>query len=184
MTNKKQTEYEKLVKQNRILGIGTLIFLTGILGYSMVNQYLNPPMLSPVAEVKAENILTATPTPTCSLESIKSDPITYIRYRGEELKIDNKVIMTMIRIAKPESNYNPKAKSKISTAAGLFQILIGTWENPVYHCTGDRYSIVDNTDCAYKIYVEQAKAYSKKGLVYQFSDWNESKFGPKGWGEE
>lgn len=179
MTNK---EYEKLTKQNKALGVGTLLFLAGVIIYSLVQQYRNPPMLSPVVEVKAESIVTVTPTPTRSLESIKSDPIAYIRYRGEELGIENEVIMTMIRIAKPESHYNPNARSKISTAAGLFQILIGTWENPYYRCTGDRYSIVDNTDCAYKIYQYQAGAYAKKGLKYEFSDWNESKFTKDGWG--
>lgn len=177
-------ENKRLIRQrktNEILGAMILGFFFAVI---VMKPYkgtkISPPQpVKQTIEVKAEEV---TPTPTKSLESIKSDPISYIRFRGEELGLSNNVIKTMIRISRAESTHDPKAKNKSSTASGLFQILIGTWENKHYQCEGNRYSIVDNTDCAYKIYTVQTKLYEKKGKVYNFSDWNESKYTKNGWG--
>jgi hypothetical protein len=53
-------------------------------------------------------------------------------------------------VAKCESGFQPTAKSKISSASGLFQIIKGTWKG--YKCDGDPFNPVDNTRCAKKIY--------------------------------
>lgn len=78
------------------------------------------------------------------------NPITCIRDIGEELGFTNKDITTMIKIAKCESNYNPSAKNKNSTATGIFQIIIGTWDSN--KCEGERWDYQDNIKCAWKIY--------------------------------
>lgn len=77
------------------------------------------------------------------------DAISYIRCSGEDLGKSNKTIMTMIRIAKKESNLNPRAKNPKSTASGVFQITAGTWYSN--DCVGDKWNFKDNTDCAWKI---------------------------------
>lgn len=56
----------------------------------------------------------------------------------------------MVRIAKAESSFNPNAKNSSSTATGLFQILVGTWE--YYDCKGSRTDAPSNIACARKIY--------------------------------
>lgn len=45
---------------------------------------------------------------------------------------------------------DPNAENPGSTATGVFQILIGTWED--YGCTGNRMDAEDNIACARKIY--------------------------------
>ena len=76
-------------------------------------------------------------------------PIDYIRCSGEDLGKSNKEISVMINIAKKESNMNPLAKNKSSSASGLFQIIAGTWYSN--DCIGDKWNFKDNTDCAWKI---------------------------------
>lgn len=56
-----------------------------------------------------------------------------------------------IFIAANESDFNPKAKSKISTATGIFQFVIGTWKA---YCAGDRTDATDNIRCAVKLLSE------------------------------
>lgn len=68
----------------------------------------------------------------------------------------------MLRIIEAESNFNPKAQNPHSTAAGLGQILVGTWK--AYGCTGDRYDVHDNLRCTKII-------YEKSGT----QPWNASK---------
>lgn len=69
----------------------------------------------------------------------------------------------MVSIARAESKFDPKAKNPNSTATGVFQILIGTWNDPYYGCVGERTNAEDNIDCARKI-------YEKSGTV----PWNSS----------
>jgi len=80
-------------------------------------------------------------------------PIDYIRCSGEDLGKSNKEISIMINIAKKESNMNPKAKNKSSSASGLFQIIAGTWYSN--DCTGDKWNFKDNTNCAWKIQTQR-----------------------------
>lgn len=94
------------------------------------------------------------------------DAITCIRDVGEELGKDNQTIITMIKIAKKESNLNPREKNKTSSASGLFQIIAGTWYSN--DCTGDKWNAEDNTRCAYKI--QSKRGYQpwevwNKGLI-------------------
>lgn len=56
----------------------------------------------------------------------------------------------MWRIIEAESQFNPRAQNPNSTAAGLAQILVGTFS--AYGCTGDRYDPHDNLRCAKIIY--------------------------------
>jgi len=65
----------------------------------------------------------------------------------------NKDITTMIRIAKCESGFKPDAKNGSSTATGIFQIVIGTWDGN--RCDGERWNYIDNIKCGWKIYKER-----------------------------
>lgn len=116
----------------------------------------NTPVTSPEAleqtiEVKAIE------TPYCF------DPITCIRDVGEDLGVSNQDIMTMIRVAKCESGLRPEAKNPNSTATGIFQIIIGTWDGN--KCEGERWDFQDNIKCAYKLYQSRG-----------FQPWNASKY--------
>jgi hypothetical protein len=79
------------------------------------------------------------------------DPISYIRCKGEELGEPNEDIKTMIRIAKAESGYNPRAKNPTSTASGIFQIVYGTWNGN--DCQGNAFGFKNNIDCARKLLI-------------------------------
>lgn len=56
----------------------------------------------------------------------------------------------MVSVARAESRFIPTAKNPKSTATGVFQILIGTWNH--YGCTGSRTDAPANIACAKKIY--------------------------------
>lgn len=56
----------------------------------------------------------------------------------------------MEKVAFCESSYREDAKSKHSTAKGIFQVINGTWRS--YGCTGDPLNADDNIKCAKKIY--------------------------------
>lgn len=55
-----------------------------------------------------------------------------------------------VQVAFCESSLNPKAKSKLSSAKGLFQIIDGTWAG--YRCQGDPHNPYDNAKCAKMIF--------------------------------
>lgn len=55
----------------------------------------------------------------------------------------------MLEVARCESELNPKAKNKHSTAKGLFQILDGTWQH--FKCEGDPLNAEDNIACGKKV---------------------------------
>lgn len=138
----------QLKKRNFILGVLTLLVLAVIVLWSTLSRYLPTPLLDPrgtsgstvkVQEVRAEEI-------PCDF-----DAITYIRCSGTKLGKDNQTIMTMIRIARYESRFNPKAKNPHSTAKGIFQILDGTWNAKANRCVGNAYNFKQNIDCAWII---------------------------------
>ena len=54
-----------------------------------------------------------------------------------------------LEVAKCESELNPKAKNRKSTAKGIFQILDGTWKH--FNCSGDVLNAEDNVSCAKKV---------------------------------
>lgn len=57
----------------------------------------------------------------------------------------------MVAIAKCESNLNPVAMNKQSTATGVYQIINGTWK--AFKCTGGITTPQDNIHCGMKIAV-------------------------------
>ena len=59
------------------------------------------------------------------------------------------------RIIIAESGGNPDARNKTSSATGLTQILIGTWN--FFECYGDRTEPTDNIRCAVKILKESGE---------------------------
>lgn len=73
----------------------------------------------------------------------------YLQCLAVKGTITDKEARIMTAISKAESNHNPKAKNKVSTARGAFQILAGTWYSN--DCIGDKYNFKDNTNCAVKI---------------------------------
>lgn len=56
----------------------------------------------------------------------------------------------MIEVARAESQFIPTAKNPNSSATGVFQILLSTWNG--YKCTGNRTNAADNIACARKLY--------------------------------
>lgn len=130
-------------------------------------------LINGAVDKAVDEILNATPTPkprslkigeVLAMDKVVEckDVVTCIREVGESLNIPNRDVMTMIRIAKAESNYRPDAKNASSSARGVFQILLGTWESN--DCDGSRLNYHDNIVCAYKLY--QARG---------FQPWNASK---------
>lgn len=53
-----------------------------------------------------------------------------------------------IFLAAVESDFNPRARSRVSSATGLFQFIDSSWKGL---CRGDRLNPVDNTRCAMKL---------------------------------
>jgi hypothetical protein len=118
--------------------IATVILFVVILNSLFDRARSSPKPLGQTIEVKA-------------VERWCEDSISYIRCRGEDLKMSNEVIKTMIRIAKAESNFNEKAKNPKSSASGVFQIIKSTWR--LYGCKGDVFKFKDNIDCGWRIYM-------------------------------
>ena len=59
-------------------------------------------------------------------EPVKKDPIKVIREQAQARGIDPDIA---VQIARAESTMDPTAKSKTSSAGGLFQITNGTWKD-------------------------------------------------------
>ena len=78
----------------------------------------------------------------------------------------------LLILAEAESNFDTEAKSKTSSAKGLFQILNGTWKE--YECTGDSFNAEDNINCAVKIYEKE----EWRPWVASFAKWKD-KVDPK-----
>jgi hypothetical protein len=128
-------------KYGYLVAVGLLGAIAGvILATSLFDLKNNLPQQEQKIEVK---VVEAQERPFCA------DVIKCIRDVGEELGRDNKTIMTMIRIAKAESQLNPRAKNPKSSASGVFQIIAGTWYSN--DCVGDKWIAEDNIRCAYKI---------------------------------
>ncbi len=124
-------------------------FIAGIIAaIILINSLFNAPKTSPqplgqTIEVKRVKVAEAKERAFCN------NVINCIRDVGEELGRDNKTIMTMIRIAKAESNFKERAKNPKSSASGVFQIIAGTWYSN--DCVGDKWVAEDNIRCAYKL---------------------------------
>lgn len=95
----------------------------------------------------------ATPTPTTA--PLKTQIVNEIRYVFRE-HAD-----AAIAVAKCESSLNDKIKSPKSSARGLFQIILGTWED--YNCEGSRLNFKDNIACAKKIFDRNGQRFNTTG---------------------
>lgn len=117
-----------------------------------------PSGLTMVQEVKADEP---------SDEYYHQEPLRYIRHRGTELSYSNQDIMTFVRIARAESNFNQYSKNGSSTAKGIYQFIDGTWRA---YCLkdGNVYNFVDNINCFYKV-------LEKDGLQRGLNHWNASR---------
>jgi hypothetical protein len=95
-------------------------------------------------------------------EYYHSDPLRYIRHRCGELGIEDYTCTRFIKVAKCESGLRPTAQNPHSTARGIYQIVIGTWE--ANDCDGKRTDFIANIECAFKIFKARG-----------FQPWNASK---------
>lgn len=72
--------------------------------------------------------------------------VGYIAFEAMNVGVDP---VKALQIAQCESNYNQFAKSKQSSAKGLFQIIDKTFST---YCAGDVFKIEDNVACFLKLY--------------------------------
>ena len=77
-----------------------------------------------------------------------SNPLDYIRFKGQQEGYDDYTISYFIRIARAESTLNPYAQNPNSTAKGIYQFIDGTWAQ---YCEGDVFDFIDNINCFYKV---------------------------------
>ena len=68
-----------------------------------------------------------------------------------------------IKLASWESQYNPKAKNKITGAGGLYQFLESSWES--LKCEGEVFNANDNIKCYAKLIKE-----NKRNISHWFAD--------------
>lgn len=148
MSKKKQTDQQLSTNINFWVGLITLSAMVGAITsfilFSSLNDAPKTTQNAPqsIQMIKVQEVQ-AFETP-CDY-----DPITYIRCSGEKLGKTNEQIMTMIRIARAESNFKSRAKNPNSTASGIFQIIYGTWNSN--NCQGNAFNFVNNIDCAWEI---------------------------------
>ena len=145
----KRTKFYKTFsgyKTNDYVGSITFGLLAGLLaGIILFNSLNNAPKTSPQPVEQSKPIIQQVE----AQEPLCNTPIAYIRCSGERLGKTNEQIMTMIRIARAESNFRPRAKNPNSTASGIFQIIYGTWNSN--NCQGSAFNFVNNIDCAWEI---------------------------------
>lgn len=150
----------KIEKQNNYLIFVIFAFVTGLCILFKSISDVGGEIVSPLAP-------TPTVTPTPAIDPT-SDPLTYIRWKGQQEGYDDYAISGFIRLARAEShfNLNQYAKNPTSTAKGIFQFIDGTWRA---YCLedGNVYDFVDNIDCFYKVLATDGYP---KGL----SHWSES----------
>ena len=153
---------KKLRKFNKYLG---LIIIGTFIGISLSVPAFRPKVRSPqpLSETKIETKqVIAEQFSDEEIDARMITPLIYIRERGQELGFDDYTISRFIRVAKCESGLRPDAKNGSSTATGIYQIIIGTWDGN--RCLGERWDFKDNIDCAYKL-------LERRG----FQPWNASK---------
>ncbi|MCK4782079.1 transglycosylase SLT domain-containing protein [Candidatus Parcubacteria bacterium] len=83
------------------------------------------------------------------LESYDKKEITVIDKIIKSAQKNDVNIKTALRIAHCESRFDPNAKNPNSSATGIYQFMIGTWNG---YCKGDRKNADDNIACFMKLY--------------------------------
>lgn len=158
----KRIKISRFIKQNKQVLKAMLVLgiLFALIFTPMVYKWLNPPMLSPLGTSIVPKVVEV----IAQEKDYHADALTYIRHRGQELGFDDYTISKFIKVGRCESGFklNQNAKNKSSTATGVFQIIIGTWDSN--RCSGERWDFIDNIDCAYKLLKSRG-----------FQPWNASK---------
>jgi hypothetical protein len=89
-----------------------------------------------------------------------AEPLRYIRFRGEQLGVDEYTITRFIKVAMCESNLNPDALNK--NRNGTFDV--GIYQINSVHKQTNMTNFVKNIDYAYELFLDQG-----------FTPWNSSK---------
>lgn len=141
------------------------LLVGGLAGLVLANPSIASP--KPLQQMKVEEVGAVTDKYQERGYSRCFDPIICIRDLGEELGFDNQTILTAIKIARAESNFNQYAKNKSSTAKGIYQFIDGTWRA---YCLkdGNVYDYEDNIRCFYKV-------LKTDGTVKGLGHWASSK---------
>jgi hypothetical protein len=89
---------------------------------------------------------------------VEAKEVVQVIVEAPKLSIKDKIRLAFpedpdmaVKVAFCESSLNPNAKSKGSTASGLFQIIRGTWKG--YKCGDNPFDPDQNIACARKIYL-------------------------------
>lgn len=99
-----------------------------------------------VAEVKPIIVLEAQLIPLVSVE-------TKIREKAKEYGYPEEKALA---IARAESDLNPQARNKTSSAKGVFQFIDSTWN---YYCKGEVLNEDDNINCAVRMLSEGGESH-------------------------
>ena len=163
--NSQKRTYRREIFRQQVAGAVRLLIVLILLGLFFFGDDLinskrtSPKPLEQTIEVKAVEVK-AYEIP-CDY-----DAITYIRCRGQQLGYKDTDISVFVRIARAESNFNPLAKNKSSTATGIYQFINGTFHR---YCAGKNvYNFVDNIDCFYKV-------LETDGYPKALNHWNASR---------
>lgn len=80
------------------------------------------------------------------------DPRAYLYWKGTKEGLNHDQIQQLDRIAHCESHWYTGAQNKTSSAAGVFQIIQGTWTAYSPYAWSERYEYKANIDTAIKLY--------------------------------
>jgi len=174
----------KLILARITLGALVLLVLYSLLSLSLRPEPLISPLsdIQPLTEEQKERIVEdykETNFPEKYFERIEvkkveaqeeptSNPLAYIRWKGQQEGYDDYTISYFIRIARKESGFSldTYAKNPKSSAKGVFQFIDSTWAQ---YCSGDVNNFVDNISCFYKV-------LSTDGYPEGLKHWNASRY--------